>query len=242
MLESFCAAANLKAFLLRGNNIPVVKQCAMLVDQTSELFAPDNNFPEARTNPNQGSNTCKKSQQLHQDIRAALQENEDHWKSCISGWTSPDRATIHRRQNVGGFDFTTYAESRSLGSVFFRPNDSEVWVPGRIQEIFSVVSPGQNGVTREHFFCAIKRYQGQPIPYDDSMLSKFEDFGAQLWSSELSHHLDIITLNYPLCHMIGRPWSQGIVVLKPTDRVSIRLMMLMAKYSRLRQAFGRRGL
>lgn len=47
VLESFCAAVNLKVLLLRGQDIPAVHQCASLVDKTSELFPPDKRFPEA---------------------------------------------------------------------------------------------------------------------------------------------------------------------------------------------------
>lgn len=52
------------------------------------------------------------------------------------------------------------------------------------------------------------------------MCSVYKDFGAHLWSSNLSKQLDVIPMIRTLYHSIGRPWSDGIFVLKPMNRVS----------------------
>lgn len=224
MLESFCAAANLKALLLRGRDIPAVNQCAALVDNISELFSPDGNFNEAFDRLGEDAPVGrKKLEQLHPDIQVALRSNEELWKSRISGWTTPKGAVRHRRHTVRGFEFTTYAESRSLGTVFFTPDDSEILIPGRIQDIFSIETSGDNGVAREDFICVIKRYCGDPQPIScvAGMLPVYEDFGAHLWSSDLSETLYIIPMNRTLYHSISRAWSDGKVVMKLLNRVSV---------------------
>lgn len=223
MLESFCAAANLKALLLRGSDIPAVNQCARQVDNISELFSPDKNFPEAVTElDHKNSARERRAEQLHPRIYAALHSKEDEWKSLIQGWATPKEAIRHRRKSFGGFEFATYTESHSLGSVFFKPDDSEISIPGRIQDIFAVYMPGPDGTSREEYFLVINRHCGQrqPIPCTPGILSVFEEFGAYLWSSDLSEELDIVSFQHTLCHSIGRPWSDGVVVLKPMNRVS----------------------
>ena len=222
MLKSFCAAANLKALLLRGSDIPAVKQCAEEVDRTSELFAPDRNFPEAAAALERRTNTRRDViQQLHPDVFAALHSQEAQWKSRISGWTTPRQAIRLSRRSIGGFEFTTYTESRALGSIFFEAGDSERQVPGRIQDIFAVEME-REGLGRHELFCVVKRHLGQPrpIPCSDQMLPVFEEFGAYLWSSGLSEQVEIIPFDQTLCHMIGRQWSEGLVVLRPLNRVS----------------------
>lgn len=222
MLESFCAAANLKALLLRGSNIPAVKQCADEVNLTSELFAPDKNFPEASATMNRRTNTKRNIiQQLHPDVFAALHSQEEQWKSRVSGWTTPRQAIRYSRRSIGGFEFTTYTESRALGSVFFVSSDSERPVPGRIQDIFAVEIV-HNGISRQEFICVVKRHLGRPrpIPCHVQMLPIFEEFGAYLWSRNLSEQVDIIPFDQTLCHLIGRPWSDDLFVLKPMNRVS----------------------
>lgn len=222
MLESFCAAANLKALLLRGRDIPAVNQCAALVDNISELFSPAGNFSEAFDRLGEDAPIkMGKPEKLHPDIYAALRSNEQLWKARISGWTTPKQAVRHNRLTVGGFEFTSYTESRSLGSIFFTPDDGEIQIPGRIQDIFCVKTE-DNGVEREDFIYVIKRHCGHPqqIPCIPSMLPVYADFGAHLWSSALSEQLDIIPATRALCHSIIRPWSDGTVVIKLLNRVS----------------------
>lgn len=223
MLGSFCAAANLKALLLRGSDIPAVNQCAKEVDKIAELFSPDKNFAEA--SPGRGHDARdkeRKAESLHPDIRAALLAKEYALKLRIDGWTTPTQAIRHRRITVGGFEFTNFTESRSMGSIFFRLDDSQILTPGRIQDIFTVETLSHDGVRREDVFCAVKRQRGQPqsVPCTPSMLGVFQEFGAHIWLSDLSDQLDIILSTDVLCHSIGRSWSDCMVVLKPMNRVS----------------------
>ncbi|KZP26233.1 hypothetical protein FIBSPDRAFT_949702 [Athelia psychrophila] len=202
MLQSFCAAANLKA-LLRGSEIPAVNQCASQVEKISELFSPDGNVPEAiAARGNDVSSREQRAERLHPDIQAALMAKEILWKSRINGWRTPTQAFRHRRITVGAFEFASYTESRSLGSIFFKPDDSQILTPGRIQEIFAVETQGHDGVGRE----------------DILMLGVFEEFGAHIWPSDLSDQLDIVPFTGALYHSIGRSWSEGMVVLKPMNR------------------------
>lgn len=222
MLQSFCAAANLKA-LLRGSEIPAVNQCASQVEKISELFSPDGNVPEAiAARGNDVSSRERRAERLHPDIQAALMAKEILWKSRINGWRTPTQAFRHRRITVGAFEFASYTESRSLGSIFFKPDDSQILTPGKIQEIFAVETLGHDGVGREDILCVIKRHTGQPqsITCTPSMLGVFEEFGAHIWPSDLSDQLDIVPFTGALYHSIGRSWSEGMVVLKPMNRVS----------------------
>lgn len=163
----------------------------------------------------------RKTEPLRADVQAALLEKESVWKARISGWTTPTQAIRHRRITFGGVDFASYTESRSQGSIFFRPDDHNALIPGRIQDIFTVET-FDDGARREDVLCVIKRHSGEPqrIPCAPSMLSVFEDFGAQLWPSDLRDQIDIIPFTEVFYHSIGRPWSDNMVVLKPMNRVS----------------------
>lgn len=104
---------------------------------------------------------------------------------------------------------------------FFKPENTELVVPGRIQDIFAIEIEC-DGATHKELFCAIKQHQGQPlpIPCDMTMSPIFRDFGVYLWCTDLSEHLDVILFDQTLYHSISHPWSNGLIVLKPMNRVS----------------------
>lgn len=225
MLESFCAASNLKAFLQRERDMPesAISQCASQLDKISQPFSPDKNFLEATAeHSGHASRRKKMAEPLQPDIQAALLANKSLWESRIDGWTTPTRAIRYRRISARGLEFTTYTESQSLGSIFFKPDDTQVMTPGRIQDIFAVETLGHDGLTQEDILCAIKRYSGEPLPIPciPGMTDIIAEFGAHIWHDDLSDQLDIIPITAALYHSIGRPWSDGLVVLKMMKRVS----------------------
>lgn len=157
MLQSFCAAANLKALLTRDSDILTVKQCAIQVDKISQLFSTDESFLEdtAMEICNNGDKE-QKAELLHTNIQVALLEKENLWKSRISGWTTPTYATRQCKTIIGRAYFSSYTESHLQGSIFFRPDDCNVLIPERIQDIFTVETFA-NGARQKDTLCVIKR-------------------------------------------------------------------------------------
>jgi hypothetical protein len=49
----------------------------------------------------------------------------------------------------------------------------------------------------------------------------YKDFGAGLWSDEYATDLEVVPLvGNIFCHAISMPWEDGVVVMKPLDKVN----------------------
>jgi len=51
----------------------------------------------------------------------------------------------------------------------------------------------------------------------------YTDFGASLWKEDYAKDLRVVPLlQGEICHVISMPWVDGILVIKPLNRVSNR--------------------
>jgi hypothetical protein len=136
---------------------------------------------------------------------------------AAAGNTKPlQRITMHKRYSVGGMQYATRKHSNRDCFAFIASKGQARRVPGVIEYIFSVPFPND----QHSHFIAIRRNLPVPEKIIDPFLA-YEDFGAQLWSNEYRKDMDIVTLrDDPLCHAISMAWEDGILVMKPLDKVS----------------------
>lgn len=161
----------------------------------------------------------KKFQKLDADIRDAFVS------LTVPGLDPGTEALIHPRCTIRGLQ---YAEMHGGGKntggrnsiVYFRPTSGLKSVPGLIRKIFSVPKRNRDGKEEQAVFLAIHRYQMLPdIAGVQNPFLQYEAFGAQLWSSALGS-VEVIAPEQVICHGNRRRWKDGVVVLRPNDRVS----------------------
>ncbi|KIJ04550.1 hypothetical protein PAXINDRAFT_22156 [Paxillus involutus ATCC 200175] len=211
MLETFCAAANIKALMQRCD-VPILKEAEEILKHCctpygGQDFVTDMNiFAGAESDAQQwsiegGAHTTS----IPDELRCA-------W--ATGGNTKPlQKITTYKCYSVGGIQYATRRHSNRDCFVFFTPNRQAQRVPGVIEYIFS--APFSDN---EHsYFIAIQRNLPVPEKVVDPFLG-YEDFGAQLWSNEYGEHLEIVTSRDLLCHAISMTWEDDILVMKPLDK------------------------
>jgi hypothetical protein len=98
--------------------------------------------------------------------------------------------------------------------VFFQRTPQD-FVPGVIEYIFSTGEEDQ-----QKYYFALRRNIPLVAEHQDPF-QLYGDFGAELWSSTHSQHLDIVPVSTSrICHSISMKWGETDVVLKPLNRVS----------------------
>jgi hypothetical protein len=248
MLESFCAAANLKGFLQRSDNSSVVKECSAVIQRTTHSLQDGTSMIDTRklavdASPAMTPYTSNKrgAKPLPEKVISFLNVAKDHFRSQIPGWLTPDKVFFHHRHIICGFQYSTYVASVRDSSIFFQPINSNDFVPGVIQTIFSATTPCEKeNLYREYFFLVIRRYSKPRTIQTDDPFPRHDAFGVRLWSDKLTDEPDVILSTQRICHSIGRPWADGIMALKPLDRVRISSVCRAGKLSsQMGQDFGR---
>ena len=90
--------------------------------------------------------------------------------------------------------------------VFYKPMDAEEPIPGRVERIFSFIDRGpDNRQVRKFFFAVCKSKANRSVPADP--FADFSDFGAGLWSKDVSEELDIIPDSQEINHAVWRKWN-----------------------------------
>ena len=191
MLESFCAGANLKAFLQKTTNPTILKEAATIIDQATDqrpgvtlmmLMRTLDSKPSSRENLRHSDFQWKKLKTLDEVVSSSLKVSHNFYCAQIKGWFLPPEVFIHKRLTIWGTVYTIRTESVHDSAVFFQLMGSDSCIPGIIWQFFSV--PCQFGVDefREEFFIAIQRYSALKAPQSDDPFLPHVDFGAQLWS------------------------------------------------------------
>jgi hypothetical protein len=157
-----------------------------------------------------------KHQPLDKSISMAL-------KAYTGGEDSPRAVLFHNNLDIRGRTYVNHRASRKDCNIFFQPKGSHQLIPGIIEEIFAVPIPCTQGYYTYDFYLAIKRLLPLERPPLGDPLSQFPDFGAALWSDKLANHLEVIDTKQHIHHSIRQPWADGIVVVKPLDRVSVNM-------------------
>jgi len=127
--------------------------------------------------------------------------------------TSPKGALLiaqsHKHVSIGGRLFATKRQLLRNAEVFFQPSQDESLVPGVIEGIFSIGGDGED----VFILCVQPR---KPVGKIDNLFSRFPDFGAKFWSTELGSIVHI-PATQPLYHIQSRLWAKRIMVLKPVS-------------------------
>jgi hypothetical protein len=158
----------------------------------------------------------QKSKSLDTDIRDALvaQTKEPRYQH---GKAFVQKEIIHR-----GLQYASYDATQWDSIIFFQPKPGSSLIPGTIRKIFSIPikDPG-NTVSTQSRFLAMHRYENTPDNVEDPFC-RYPGFGALLWSQNVSKQVEIVDLSWKFCHGICRNWQEGILVLKPLDKVSLQ--------------------
>jgi hypothetical protein len=214
MMETFCAAANIKALMQRPDMPNVLKEAEEILKRCCTPYGGQDFVTDMNIFEGTGSDAQQWS--IEGGAHTASIPDELQYAWAAVGNTKPlQRITMHKRYSVGGMQYATRKHSNHDCFVFIASKGQAKRVPGVIEYIFSVPFPDN----QHSHFIAIRRNLPVPEKIIDPFLV-YEDFGAQLWSSEYGQDLDIITLrDDPLCHAILMTWEDGILVMKPLDKV-----------------------
>lgn len=217
MLETFCAAASVKAMLEEPGAPDILikateilrRCCAPFAEgqfhtETSMLHTNTESIEHVSHNP---ANILKIP--ISDVLRHTLETASTclHTKDCI---------TEYKRLNIAGLQYCSRNVSARDSRVFFK-DTSEVLVPGVIEHIFSI-EKDENRI----YYVAVRRNLPAPTGQVDLFLA-YRDFSTQLWNCTYDKQLDIVPVSGSrICHAISMPWGTSVLVLKPMNRVSFR--------------------
>lgn len=222
MLKTFCAGANLKAFL-QGDRCPsALKMAVPLLEKKWDQGRRTGTIGELN---NLGKSETQKVDSGKQIlIPRKIYDNA----FCIAfeeaSRTLPHAEDVnfrsaqkHERVTIGGRLFSTKNRSRRNAEVFFKPLDCEDLLPGVIAGITSIEDGNQ-----EVFVLSIQPRKPAPAGIVNPF-ARYPDFGAQLWSTESEEDIICIPATQPICHSESRTWVTGVVVLKAITSVGLQM-------------------
>jgi hypothetical protein len=233
MLETFCAASNIKAFLQRPSCPKVLKTLTPLLttcwgeDSRGTLMEDIRSLKLDDTGPVTTAREdieWKKLKLLEDDVYHALASISRELHARITQWCTPRRVFPHIRHTVRGLKYAIAHASKRDSTIFIKNLQSNTLVPAVIREIFSVQCPVQQDQFTEYFFLVVHKF----LPLESTLLDPFRtlpDFGASIWMAELEEQPTVIPDWHPLCHAIFRQWDKDTVVMKPLNRVSERIII-----------------
>jgi hypothetical protein len=212
MLETFCAAARVKAMLQEPGAPDVFNKAADILQRccapfAEEAFRTDTGILQTATEPIPGVSHIEAN-----IIKTTISEVRDTLEKAGTQLPGNDHITEYKRLNIAGLQYCSRNYSQADSRVFFK-NTSEKIVPGVIEHMFSV--GGQQRV----YYVAVRCYLPVAAGYQDPFLG-YSDFGAQIWSCALNSQLDIVPVcKSKICHTISMPWGTELV-LKAMNRVN----------------------
>lgn len=229
MLESFCAAANLKAYLKRADCPQVLKNCASIV----ELCYQDDGRGTYKTSLNDfltfGENEAPRSlvadwskwDELELDIYTALSHATCKLSSELQYWRMGSRVIKHSRYKIRGIQYSTYLCGESNSLIFYEPDVGVEMVPGVVRSIFSLSAADYTEEKPHmHVILAVHRYMPKlHMTFDP--FADYPDFGASIWSKTLDERIETIPSTRRMCHAIRQTWDDETYVMKPLLRVSL---------------------
>ena len=230
MLVTFCAAANIKAFMQQKGCPDALKQLLPLVKTLlredirgtlmSELLP--QNIGEAEA-IEENDNTHLRYKELEAHFYDAMVSQQTAIKVDLPHWTPGKRAIPHDSYTFRGLSYSRHLEGRAGGMIFFRPHGSDVFVPGVIRKIFTVAAMDDSQSRLVNCaLLAVHRLQPCPEHVADPFRS-FPAFGAKVWSRATSTTIEIIPGVRDFHHAIAQRWDESTYVLKSTATVSRRI-------------------
>ena len=219
MLESFCAASQIKSFADRLDS-PILHKCATMlqtciaVDNRGTLNADVNQFL-----PFHGLTTSADPlvTPLDAELVAALQRDSAAFERELPGWAISKYGTIHSNFKLRRFTFSKSSVNLRNSIIFYQSDHCGNLQPGIIREIFTIHS--QDGLSHWTFL-AVHPYLSHTHLIDNQLFTQWTDFGASLYSTEHDPYIHIVPTSRRIFHAIQRRWNGTSQVLKSLDRVS----------------------
>lgn len=228
MLDTFCAGANIKAFMRQTGCPSALRQLAPILDSCFESDARGTLMTELRSTDAARSLTLIDNEQdwrRWQDIDAlvkdAMKVQESNIQEDIPGFIAATRALPYPRVSVGGVTYSTAKDGDSGCTIFFRSTShSDRFVPGVIRQILATSVPQTSST--HHSLCilfVVHRFlPSSPLASDP--FAQYPEFGASIWSRELSSDIDITPAIRGVHHAMRAPWTNDTYVLKSVAKVS----------------------
>lgn len=219
MLESFCAAAQIKSFANRLKS-PIIHECSSMLQgclaaETRGTLNIDINRFTPFCNATPSSDPLVSL--LDDDIVAALQRDTFILEQELPGWKLSKYGTLRSQLNLSGMTFSKFSANLRNSFVFYQADRHGNLQPGIIREVFTIYSEDR---LSQWTFIAAHPFIPHIHAVDSPLFSEWNDFGATLFSTDYRPHVHIVPTTRQIVHAIRRRWSEGLQVLKSLDRVS----------------------
>lgn len=229
MLESFCAAANFRAFLKRLDLPSSVRDVADAIELPRDVratFLQSSRLDFGKSTLikiSQDEKARQKTSKLDRDVVEALQKVSASISAFTSHkWSPPLEAVKHGQVVLEGKSFSTEKTTNSMGLICIR--NGRTYVPGKLRDIISISYPDAEDSCLLNVLYLFIVHQHLPASSKISNpFLKYRDFGANLWSSDCYKRPSVVPV-FPdtrFCHGILRKWDANHIVVKPLDRVSL---------------------
>jgi hypothetical protein len=214
MLKTFCAGANLRA-LLQSESCPTALKVAVpILERQWNQNRRTGTIGEVNNLGNYEIRKVGNGRQiflLREEYQAVFQTA---FKSRSKAWPETSDAYLngqsHKHISIAGRIFATKRQLPRNAKVFFQSSEGGRPIPGVIDSIFSI------GADSEDVFVLCIHPRKPVLKEVHNPFSRFPDFGAELWSTELGSIMHI-PATQPLYHSQSRLWAKGIMVLKPVS-------------------------
>jgi hypothetical protein len=215
MLKTFCAGANLKALLQSDSCPTVLKATVPILERQWNQNRRTGTIGEVNNLGNHEIQKVGNGRQvlIPQAVYRTVFQTAFEARSKLLPETSDSiffNAQSHKHVSIAGRIFATERQLPRNAEVFFQPSKGGNLIPGVIDGIFSMGADGEDA-----FILCI--YPRKPV-LTENPFSRFPDFGAEFWSTELDTIMHI-PATQPLYHSQSRLWAKGIMILKPVSLI-----------------------
>jgi hypothetical protein len=212
MMETYCAASNLRGFLRQPECPDALKTCGPILercfynDSRGTLRSETRSASETGVLPVEIPSKMKKAVEISPEIRLAL---DTHLRP--EGRRGGSHIVMHPRCKIQGLQYSTRHATRRDSIIYFRPSKGAECVPGVIREIFTLPD------SHDEVFLAVHRY----LPWSGGLdpFVKWPDFGANLWSKDEREVVEVIKSSQDISHANQREWGPDTYVMKNMSRV-----------------------
>ncbi|KAG1895988.1 uncharacterized protein F5891DRAFT_959320 [Suillus fuscotomentosus] len=219
MLETFCAAAKVKAIIQDPGAPNVIIKAAEILQQCCAPFAGEGFHTDTGVLRTVTDSDPYVSHDNANIIKTPISDVLRYtWENTRTHMHGSEPITEYKQLNVAGLQYCSRNYSTSDSCVFFK-NTSGNCVPGVVEHMMST---GQDH--NRVYYIAVRCYLPVIAGYQDPF-SVYGDFGAQIWSCASSNQLEIVPVcGSRMCHGILMNWGSSELVLKPMNRVSFDII------------------
>ena len=127
--------------------------------------------------------------------------------------TVPVAAHTYQRLSVDGVEFATGRQLKRDAQIVFYQMGEDNLVPGVIDVILSIEKNG-----KEVFVLGVRKRK-PAVGCKSNPFSRFQEFGAEIWSQSIERQITYIPLTRPIYHTQSMRWESETMVLKPIKPV-----------------------